>query len=163
MNGLGFARRALVVATICAFGSPQAEAIEFIGAPSPAAHLEDGLVLTAAARRGGGGHGGGHHGGGMHRRAGHPGHRPGAPGHRPGHPGYRPGNPAYRPGYRPGHVVWARPGSYRWAPGGAVAAGAAIGFISAAAATWAGPPPQPGLCWFYTEPSRHQGFWDQCP
>ncbi len=26
-----------------------------------------------------------------------------------------------------------------------------------------GPPPQPGLCWYYTDPSRRQGFWDACP
>jgi len=61
--------------------------------------------------------------------------------------------------------VWvSRPSWYRWAPGGAVAAGAAIGFVTAAtAAAWAGAPPQPGLCWYYTDPSRTQGFWDVCP
>jgi hypothetical protein len=58
---------------------------------------------------------------------------------------------------------WVRP--YRWAPGGAIAAGAAIGFVTAAAATayYSSPPPQPGLCWYYTEPSRRSGFWDTCP
>jgi hypothetical protein len=57
--------------------------------------------------------------------------------------------------------AWARP--YRLAPGGAVAAGAAIGFVSAAsAAAWAGAPPQPGLCWYYTDPSQRNGFWDNC-
>jgi hypothetical protein len=57
--------------------------------------------------------------------------------------------------------AWARP--YRWAPGGAIAAGAAIGFVSAAsAAAWAGAPPQPGLCWYYTDPSQRNGFWDNC-
>jgi hypothetical protein len=61
-------------------------------------------------------------------------------------------------------TVWiGRPGWYRWNPGGAIAAGAAIGFVAATAATWAGPPPQPGLCWYYTDPSRRQGFWDACP
>jgi hypothetical protein len=56
-----------------------------------------------------------------------------------------------------------RPG-YRWGPGGAIAAGAAIGFVSAAAAaTWASAPPQPGLCWYYTDASRRNGFWDVCP
>ena len=125
--------------------------------------------------------------GAMHRPPGNrPGHRPpGTPGHRPpvnrpGHrppvnrPGYRP--PVNRPGYRPPVVrpgvrpvivaprtVWVgRPGWYRWAPGGAIAAGAAIGFLTAAAVTWA-TPPQPGLCWYYTDPSRTQGFWDACP
>ena len=103
----------------------------------------------------------------------HPGYRPGVhPGYRAGvHPGYRPGAPGYRPGYRPPVAVvpprgvWVgRPGWYRWAPGGAIAAGAAIGFVGAAAAmAWAPPPPQPGLCWYYTDPSRTQGFWDACP
>jgi len=60
------------------------------------------------------------------------------------------------------HGAWVRP--YRWAPGGAIAAGAAIGFVTAAsAAAWAGPPPQPGLCWYYTDPSQRAGFWDACP
>ena len=45
-------------------------------------------------------------------------------------PGVRPG---YRPGYRPGGVAWARPSWYRWGPGGAIAAGAAIGFVAAGA------------------------------
>ena len=69
-----------------------------------------------------------------------------------------------RAGYR-GGAVWAgRPGWYRWPAGGAIAAGAAIGFVSAAsAAAWAGAAPAPGLCWYYTDPSRHQGFWDACP
>ncbi len=57
-------------------------------------------------------------------------------------------------GYRGGAVVvggrgaWGR--GYRWAPGGAIAAGAAIGFIAAgsAAAYAATRPPAPGLCWY---------------
>jgi hypothetical protein len=54
-------------------------------------------------------------------------------------PGYRPG---VRPGVRPGR--WVRP-AYRWRPGGAIAAGAAIGFVAAVtAAAWAGAPPAPG-------------------
>jgi hypothetical protein len=58
---------------------------------------------------------------------------------------------------------WARPG-YRWRPGGAIAAGAALGFVSAAtAAAWAGAAPGPGLCWYYSDPSRTAGFWDACP
>jgi hypothetical protein len=56
---------------------------------------------------------------------------------------------------------WARP--YRWPRGGAIAAGAAIGFVAAATAVaWAGQPPAPGMCWYYTDPSRTQGFWDYC-
>jgi hypothetical protein len=58
---------------------------------------------------------------------------------------------------------WARPSRYWWGVGGAIAAGAAIGVVSAAAAaSWAGPAPGPGLCWYYTDPSRTQGFWDAC-
>jgi hypothetical protein len=67
-----------------------------------------------------------------------------------------------RPGVRPGG--WVRPAHYYWRPGGAIAAGAAIGFVAAAsAAAWAGAPPAPGYCWYYTDPSRTQGFWDVCP
>ena len=62
---------------------------------------------------------------------------------------------------RPG---WARPAHFWWRPGGAVAAGAAIGFISATMASdWAGPPPAPGYCWYYTDITRWYGFWDECP
>ncbi len=72
-------------------------------------------------------------------------------------PGYRPG---IRPGYGPRYV---RP-AYRWGPGGAIAAGAALGFVAAGtAAAWAGAAPAPGYCWYYTDPSRTQGFWDVCP
>ena len=53
-----------------------------------------------------------------------------------------------------------RPG-YRG--GGAIAAGAALGVVTAAtAAAWAGPAPAPGMCWYYNDPSRTQGFWDYC-
>jgi hypothetical protein len=69
-----------------------------------------------------------------------------------------------RPGYAGGGVRWARPGWYRWPAGGAIAAGAALGFATAAsAAAWAGAAPAPGMCWYYTDPSRTQGFWDACP
>ena len=112
-------------------------------------------------------HGGVHRppGGGVHRPP--PGgyHRPPVAG-RP--PGYRPpagawGRPpggVYRPGYYGG---WRRP-SYGWAPGGAIAAGAALGVLSAAAAAAyiSSQPPGPGLCWYYTDPSRRSGFWDAC-
>jgi hypothetical protein len=68
-----------------------------------------------------------------------------------------------RTGVVAGRGGWARPGWYRWPVGGAIAAGAAIGFVSAAAAaSWAGAPPAPGMCWYYTDPSRTQGFWDYC-
>jgi hypothetical protein len=66
-------------------------------------------------------------------------------------------------GYRGGAVAWRRPGSYWWPAGGAIAAGAAIGVVTAAtAAAWAGTAPAPGYCWYYTDPSRRQGFWDVC-
>jgi hypothetical protein len=59
---------------------------------------------------------------------------------------------------------WARPSWYRWGPGGAIAAGAALGFVAAGAAVaYAGAPPAPGYCWYYTDASRRQGFWDVCP
>jgi hypothetical protein len=111
-------------------------------------------------------------------RGGHGGHV-GRGGHvvRGGHVGgphgvYRGGRPGgYHGVYRGGHntvVVggrgaWGR--GYRWAPGGAIAAGAAIGFVAAAgAAVYAtSRPPAPGLCWYYTDPSRRSGFWDVCP
>ena len=60
--------------------------------------------------------------------------------------------------------AWVRPGWYRWRPGGAIIAGAAIGFVAAGAAyAWAGDPPAPGYCWYYTDPSQQDGFWDICP
>jgi hypothetical protein len=68
--------------------------------------------------------------------------------------------PGVRPGYGPRYV---RP-AYRWGPGGAIAAGAALGFVAAGTAVaWAGAAPAPGYCWYYTDPSRTQGFWDVCP
>nr|WP_244543607.1 hypothetical protein [Bosea sp. CRIB-10] len=74
-----------------------------------------------------------------------------------------------RPGYRPYRPVpvrpWVRPANYWWHPGMAVAAGAAIGFVGAAAATAyaTSPAPGPGYCWYYSNPQRTQGFWDVCP
>src|SRR5262249_23537765 len=65
--------------------------------------------------------------------------------------------------FRPGGGL-VRPASHWWRPGGAVAAGVAIGFVSAAGASdWAGAPPGPGYCWYYTDVTRWYGFWDQCP
>jgi hypothetical protein len=74
--------------------------------------------------------------------------------------GYRGGTAVVRRG---GAVVWRRPANYWWPAGGAIAAGAAIGVVTAATATaWAGAAPAPGYCWYYTDPSRRQGFWDVC-
>ena len=52
---------------------------------------------------------------------------------RPGGAVVRGGAVVVRPGYG-GGVRWARPGWYRWGPGGAIAAGAALGFVAAGAA-----------------------------
>lgn len=57
-----------------------------------------------------------------------------------------------------------RPRGAWWPAGGAIAAGAAMGFVGAAtAAAWAGSPPAAGYCWFDIDFSRSQGFWDRCP
>lgn len=77
------------------------------------------------------------------------------------------GNVAVRPGYRPPAPAggWYRPTAYWWRPGAAVAAGAALGFVTAAAATAyaTSPAPAAGYCWYYTNSQRTQGFWDVCP
>jgi len=159
-----WARSAAFACALIAFAAPPVEALEFVNGAHPAEQISDGLLAQVRAVR----HGGARHGRPAHR----PAHRPGG-GHRP--PAHRP--PAHRPPVHrppvarppvvvtPPRGVWVgRPGWYRWAPGGAIAAGAAIGFVTAAtAAAWAGAPPQPGLCWYYTDPTRRQGFWDACP
>ena len=134
-------------------------------------HMATGAALIAAlafsfeasarphiGHRPGGGY---HHGGGFSHPGGFHPHHPGVH-HRPGfHPGYHPGyhhRPWGRPGW--GYGGWHRPG-YGWRPGGALAAGAAIGFLTAAAAASAAP--APGLCWYYTNRARTAGFWDYCP
>jgi len=133
-----------------------------IVAASVLAFVEPGLAQV----RHGGGHGGGHVGG-----------------HGGGHGGYHGGHNNVNMnvnrnvnrnvnvnrhvggvGYHGGvyRGAWVgRP--YRWAPGGAIAAGAAIGVLAVGTAVaWAPPPPQPGLCWYYTDPSQRNGFWDTC-
>ena len=149
---------ACAAAALSGFALPQANAIEIFGGPNPAARMSDGVISkVVVVRRGGGAyHGGVYRGphGGVYR---------GGTVYRGGAYGYRPGVHAY--GYRPGYWGgWARPGGYWWPVGGAIAAGAAIGMVSAASASaWAGQPPGPGLCWYYTDPSQHNGFWDACP
>jgi hypothetical protein len=60
-------------------------------------------------------------------------------------------------------VVIVNPRRY-WRPGGAIAAGAAIGFVAGASAVaLAGSPPRAGYCWYYTNAARTTGFWDVCP
>jgi hypothetical protein len=139
-----------VAIALSGFSAPPAGAIEMVQGLSPAASLNDGLISKVVVY-----HRGatvrGPHGGVYHRGAGVYG--------RPGY-GYRGG--VYHGGvYRYGG--WARPGWYRWGPGGAIAAGAAIGVLAAGAAVaYAGQPPAPGLCWYYTDPSYRSGFWDAC-
>jgi len=142
---------AVAALALSSLGAPNAQALEMFGGPNPGAHLNDGLLSkVVVVRRGGYYHGGVYRGprGGVYR--GGTVYRGGAY----GRPGY-----GYHRGYWGG---WARPGGYWWPAGGAIAAGAAIGFVTAAVATWA-TPPQPGLCWYYTDPSQQDGFWDACP
>ena len=62
------------------------------------------------------------------------------------------------------HGYPVRPGWYWWPPGYADLTNAAIRFVEPRnAPAYAGPLPAPGTCWYYTEPSRIQGFWDYCP
>ena len=115
---------------------------------SPCAPVQDsgGLALTLAQ---------------MHDRHGGPGggvHRGGV---------YHGGHNVVRGGHNTvvvgGRGAWGR--GYRWAPGGAIAAGAAVGFLAAGAAVayTSTRPPAPGLCWYYRDPSYTSGFWDVCP
>jgi hypothetical protein len=170
--------RGIAIATLLCFAAPQAGAIEMYGLGAGATQLDNGPVIMVRAARGGGArHGGVHRGGGMRHGSGvnRGGYNRGAYAHRGNFHGanryanrnahrnvYRNVNRnVYRAG---GWGNWARPGRYYWPVGGAVAAGAALGFVSAAAAaSWAGAAPGPNLCWYYTDPSRQQGFWDACP
>jgi hypothetical protein len=152
-------KSACVAIALSGFCPPQAGAIEMQGS-NRAPMLNDGMISKAyIAHRGVtrvGPRGGVYHRGGT--IGGYPGYRGGY-----GYHGgvYRGG--AYGGVYRGGYGGWARPGWYRWGPGGAIAAGAAVGVLAAgAAAVYAGAPPAPGLCWYYTDPSYRNGFWDAC-
>jgi hypothetical protein len=159
--------RSSLVKSVCAaialsgFSAPPAGAIEIVPGSSPAAALSDGLISKVVyARRGVtavGPRGGVYHrGGGVYGRPGYGGY-----GYRGGV--YRGGAYGYRGGVYRGYGGWARPGGYWWPSGGAIAAGAAIGVLAAGAAVaYAGQPPAPGLCWYYTNPSYSSGFWDAC-
>jgi hypothetical protein len=146
-------KSACVAIALSGFSPPQAGAIEMQGS-DPTATLNEGMISrVVVVRRGAtvrGPRGGVYHRGGAY--AGVP-YRGGV---------YRGG--VYHGGvYRGGYAGWARPGWYRWGPGGAIAAGAAIGVLAAGAAVaYAGQPPAPGLCWYYTDPSYRAGFWDAC-
>ena len=151
-------KSACVAIVLSGFSPPQAGAIEMQGS-NPAPMLNDGIISKAYIA---------HRGvtrvgprGGVYHRGGTVGGYRGGYGYRGGV--YR-GGYGYRGGvYRGGYGGWARPGWYRWGPGGAIAAGAAIGVLAAGAAVaYAGQPPAPGLCWYYTDPSYRAGFWDAC-
>jgi len=46
---------------------------------------------------------------------------------------------------------------------GTVIAGVALGTVLTAAAVGAAPPPPaPGLCWYWADPSLTTGYWDYC-
>jgi hypothetical protein len=144
-------KSACVAIALSGFSPPQAGAIEMQGS-NPTPMLNDGIISKAYfAHRGVtavGPRGGVYHRGGTYR---------GGYGY---HGGVYRGGYGYRGGVYRG---WARPGWYHWGPGGAIAAGAAIGVLAAGAAVaYAGAPPAPGLCWYYTDPSYRAGFWDAC-
>jgi hypothetical protein len=145
-------KSACVALALSSFSPPRAGAIEIVQGSDPTPLLREGMIskvvmvhrgATAVGPRGGVYHRGGTYRGGAYRG------------------GYH-GGAVYRGGgYRYGG--WARPSWYRWGPGGAIAAGAAIGVLATGAAiAYAGQPPAPGLCWYYTDPSYRQGFWDAC-
>jgi len=150
----------------------QAQAIEVFGPSAQIANDNASFITEAAVHHGGGGHHGGgmhHGGGGFHGGGGH--YHGGGGYHGGGHyhgGGTWHGGGGYHGGGYHGGGAWHGGGygwrTYGWAPGGAIAAGAAIGFLGAASvAAWAPAPPQPGLCWYYTDASQRNGFWDVCP
>src|SRR5579872_1356583 len=155
-------KSACVAIALSGFSLPPAGAVE-MQVLNPSALMTDGMISKVVIAHRGvtavGPRGGVYHRGGTYR--GYPGYRGGA--YRGGV--YRGG--VYRGGvYRGGgyrYGGWARPGWYHWGPGGAIAAGAALGVLAAGAAVaYAGQPPAPGLCWYYTDPSYRAGFWDAC-
>jgi hypothetical protein len=156
-------KSACVAIALSGFCPPGAGALELTQGSDPTAFTDGGMIskvvmvhrgATAVGPRGGVYHRGGTYHGGAYRGGAYRGgvYRGG---------GYH-GGAVYRGGgYRYGG--WARPGWYHWGPGGAIAAGAAVGVLAAgAAAAYAGAAPAPGLCWYYTDPSYRQGFWDAC-
>jgi hypothetical protein len=173
MTWSNIAKSACII-TLLSSAPMEAGAMEIVGASSPAGRIDGRLIETVAHVRAGSGaraHGGrkvqvnrnAHVNRSVHANV-SVNHNVHVNGNRPGHPATAPGRPESVPVARPPVAVggWARPGWYSWAPGGAIATGAAIGFVTAATATWA-KAPQPGLCWYYTDPSQRDGFWDACP
>ena len=64
--------------------------------------------------------------------------------------------------YRGGYGGWARPGWYRWGPGGAIAAGAAMGVLLQVRPRLRGLASSPGTVLVLYRPQLPQGFWDAC-
>jgi hypothetical protein len=148
------AKSVCVAIALSGFSAPPAGAIEMVQGSGPGPGLYDGLITKVVVY---------HRGATVRGPRGGVYHRGTTYGHAPYRGGvYRGGAYGYHGGaYRYGG--WARPGWYRWGPGGAIAAGAAIGVLAAGAAiTYAGQPPAPGLCWYYTSPGYRSGFWDAC-
>jgi hypothetical protein len=155
----GLVKSACVAITLSGLSAPDARAVEMVQGLDPSAGLNQGLISRVVEiNRGpaGGVHVHGAYGGGVYR-----GPRGGVYGHGPVYRGGVYHGGGWGGGY--GYGGWARPGWYHWGPGGAIAAGAALGVLATGAAiAYAGQPPAPGLCWYYTDPSYRQGFWDAC-
>ena len=101
------------------------------------------------------------------RRAG--GKRPGStrtPGRHHGtKPAHRPGNkPAHRPGKRPGHHVNVRHRHHGWRGRhwGAVVFGVTLGTAIIVAANTPPYPPDPSLCWTWSNSALTRGYWYYC-
>jgi hypothetical protein len=58
--------------------------------------------------------------------------------------------------------VVRRPGGWRGAHWGAVVAGVTLGTIIVVAANTAPPPPDPSLCWTWTNEALTEGYWYYC-
>jgi hypothetical protein len=91
----------------------------------------------------------------------------GGPGHGgPGGPGHG-GNWGHNGGGNWGHNGggnWAHNGGGgHWHNGVWVPFAVGFGLLGAAAAAAAyGAPPQPGMCWYYDDPTQTTGHWDYC-
>jgi hypothetical protein len=86
--------------------------------------------------------------------------KPGGPGggFKPG-----PGGPGHM-GVGPGHQHWGGGGGGgHWHNGAWIPFAVGFGILGAAAAAAAyGAPPQPGMCWYYNDPTHTSGHWDYC-
>lgn len=167
--------------------NPMSGAIAAPAAPVAPANDASALVLQVKQHRGGGGGGKSAHRGGGGGKP-HFNRAPRAHGNKVPGKHVRPGKHFAKPGQhiRPVHQGnkrhyqgygrhhhhkwhynggrWVRPSDYWWIAGGAIAAGAAIGYLTySAASAWAYDPPGPDYCWYYTDPERTNGFWDACP